>query len=795
MDCAAHTQEVNDPNVGVPLLVTVSPIKNKAGEVIGAVHIAKDISGIKKAEQALEESRLRYKGLFDSSMDAIMLLVPEKGFIAGNPATVKIFRCKDEAEFTTKTPAELSPKYQPDGEFSTVKAQKMMAMAMERGSHFFEWVHKRMDGEEFDASVLLTRMELEGKTLLQATVRDITLEKKAEDALRESRAWLSVTLASIGDGVITTDNQGRITFMNQIAQNLTGWNEEEAIKLPLEKVFSILNEDSGKVIENPVARVLREKKIILLGNHTILITKNGNRLPIDDSAAPIKDKEGNIIGVVLIFRDVTSRRKNEEEMRRLASIVESSDDAIIGKVLDGTLVSWNRGAERLYGYSAKEAIGKNIKFLLPADRKDEFNDIIERIKKGERIERFETVRVKKDGGQIDVSLTISPIYNSIGKVIGASAIARDISAAKSLSRLKDEFISTVSHELRTPLSITKEGISIILDRIAGEINKKQQDILGTARDNIDRLARVIDSLLDISRIEAGKLELQRKMININGLITSVASSFEQKIKARGLTLNLKLPKEEIQAYADKDKLVQVFTNLIGNSLKFTEKGFIEIGAEKKKDEIDCYVLDSGIGISREELPKAFSKFEQFGRKPGVGEKGTGLGLSIVKGIIEKHKGRIWAESELGKGSKFSFTLPFYTYETLFKEHLAEGVRQAQKKETKLSLIIVSLVNFDKIRKSFPEEKALSILRDAELLFKDSLRREGDTVIKDTGEILILLPDCDKPGALIVRGRLEQAWDSYLAQKKLPDELKLQFSAITYPDQAKDADDLSKKARL
>jgi signal transduction histidine kinase len=237
---------------------------------------------------------------------------------------------------------------------------------------------------------------------------------------------------------------------------------------------------------------------------------------------------------------------------------------------------------------------------------------------------------------------------------------------KKLNQLKSDFVSTVSHELRTPLAITKEGISLILDRIPGEINEKQEKILDTTRNNIDRLARIIDELLDISKIEAGKVELKRGLVDIAGLIRQTASSFEFKLKEKNLELRVNVPEKQIDAFVDPDKLTQVFTNLIGNALKFTDRGYIEISLQEKEKEIACIVADTGLGIAEEYLPKVFSKFEQFGRLPGPGEKGTGLGLSITKGIIELHGGKIWVESKLGQGTKFSFILPKYTNEGIFK---------------------------------------------------------------------------------------------------------------------------------
>ena len=228
---------------------------------------------------------------------------------------------------------------------------------------------------------------------------------------------------------------------------------------------------------------------------------------------------------------------------------------------------------------------------------------------------------------------------------------------KKVSQLKSDFVSIVSHELRTPLSIVKEGVSLVLDEIPGKISGKQKKVLATSKNNIDRLARIIESLLNISKIESGKLELNREEVDVVKLIKRVADSFVAEAKEKGLELKLNFAKDSINANVDADKIIQVFTNLLGNALKFTEKGQIEISVVQKDGELECAVSDTGIGIAKDNLPKLFTKFQQFSRVPGAGEKGTGLGLSIAKGIIELHQGKIWAESEPGKGAKFTFTIP------------------------------------------------------------------------------------------------------------------------------------------
>ena len=257
------------------------------------------------------------------------------------------------------------------------------------------------------------------------------LEREAQRALAESqatRAFLETTLASIGDAVIATDTAGRIVLTNTVAQSMLRWPAAEMSGKPLDEVFRIINEDSRATVESPVAKVLREGTVVGLANHTLLIARDGTEMPIDDSGAPIRDAAGSVHGTVLVFRDVTARRRAEETSRLLASIVASSDDAIISKDLNGVITSWNTGAERMLGYTAAEAIGQPIALIAAPDRVDEMPQILERIRRGERIDHYETVRRTKGGQLVQVSLTISPIYDAIGRIVGASKIARDITA-------------------------------------------------------------------------------------------------------------------------------------------------------------------------------------------------------------------------------------------------------------------------------------------------------------------------------------------------------------------------------
>lgn len=281
----------------------------------------------------------------------------------------------------------------------------------------------------------------------------------------------------------------------------------------------------------------------------------------------------------------------------------------------------------------------------------------------------EEVDDPKIGGPL--LITTSPIFDAGGALIGSVHIAKDISVLRKyqlelekknkellkFDTLKSEFVSVVSHELRTPLSIIKEGISLVLDQIPGKTNSNQDKILNTSKDNIDRLARIINNLLDISKIESGKIELAKKPVDINELARKAVSIFEAKIKERKLETKLNLADGKLDIVIDEDRIFEVLINLIGNSLKFTNQGYIAVEVIDKGQEVECIVADSGIGIDKENIPKLFNKFIQFGRIDAGGERGTGLGLSIAKGLVDLHGGKIWIETEPGKGTKVHFTLP------------------------------------------------------------------------------------------------------------------------------------------
>jgi PAS domain S-box-containing protein len=535
--------------------------------------------------------------------------------------------------------------------------------------------------------------------LFMSLVLFASSRRSAENRLRQERERLRVTLSSIGDAVIATDINGLVNFVNPTAEALTGWTMAEAAGKPLDDVFEIINETTRQPVDNPVTKALQEGTVIGLANHTVLIARDGKEIPIDDSGAPIREPGGRIVGVVLVFRDIAESKAAEQTKSLLVSVVESSEDAIISKTLEGRIVSWNKGAERLYGYSAEEAIGSLVSILLPPGREDDFPKIMNTLRRGERVEYYETERMRKDGQVIHVSLTVSPIRNAAGEITGASAIARDITSqkraeeereqllareqsarreaeqahklsaelllreqaarrqAEEASRMKDEFLATVSHELRTPLNAIL-GWAGILRRKAVDANTAAQAI-ETIERNARAQTQLIEDLLDISRIITGRMRLDIQPVEVPVVIQAVVDAIRPAADAKEIRLQVVLDPTAGPVSGDPSRLQQVVWNLLSNAVKFTPKGGrVQVRLERVNSRVEITVSDSGQGISPEFLPYVFDRFRQADSSYNRIHGGLGLGLAIVRQLVELHGGAVEVQSAgEGYGASFTVKLP------------------------------------------------------------------------------------------------------------------------------------------
>lgn len=359
------------------------------------------------------------------------------------------------------------------------------------------------------------------------------------------------------------------------------------------------------------------------------------------------------------------------KLAQLAAIVESSDDAIVSKTLEGRILSWNSGASRIFGYQAEEVIGKPITIIIPPELHAQEQQILTKIKSGERIDHYDTIRMTKDGRRIPISLTISPVRSSSGEIIGASKIARDISerkrteemlrhsqeALREADRRKDEFLALLAHELRNPLAPIRYALA------ASKKTECSPAQRARAEEIIDRqvaqMSRLLEDLLDVSRIARGKLELKKKLTELSIAVSVAAETARPLFNARQQEFHLDLPTEPLQLYADPVRLAQVFTNLLVNAAKYTDAGGrINLRALRDGDQVVVSVRDSGIGISAEMLPRLFTMFSQEHTALGRAEGGLGVGLWLVRGLLSLHGGSIEARSDgPGQGSEFIVRLP------------------------------------------------------------------------------------------------------------------------------------------
>jgi PAS domain S-box-containing protein len=373
-------------------------------------------------------------------------------------------------------------------------------------------------------------------------------------------------------------------------------------------------------------------------------------------------------GPVLSRVKDSSKPSSEEERFRLAAIVESSQDAIISKTLDGIITSWNAGARRLFGYTAEEIVGQPISRLLPPAHRSDMVEILGKIRRGQRVEHFETIRLSKNGKHIPVSLSVSPIRDDTGRIIGAAKIARDITERKKLeaererlyeeareaARMREEFLSVAGHELRTPLTSLQFQLHTVQRRLESGQPEKTAETLARASAQLARLTRLTEELLDVARITAGRLTLELEEVDLAQLVREVAERLRESASRAGCQLRIETP-VSVTGRWDRLRLDQVVANLLSNAIKFSDGKPVAVRAGAGPASAELTVIDQGIGIPPADHSRIFERFERAVSKQSYG--GMGLGLWISWQIVDAHGGRIGVASEPGKGSTFRVELP------------------------------------------------------------------------------------------------------------------------------------------
>jgi PAS domain S-box-containing protein len=516
-------------------------------------------------------------------------------------------------------------------------------------------------------------MELIAQLQQKARALECEVQRRVllEHALAERDRELSEFLGNALEGLLKVGPDGIVFWVNGAGLELLGRTQAECIGRPIAE-FHLEPREAGELLR-------RLDRGETLRNHATALLRGDGSVRHVRIAANAQWDAGRLIHSRWYIRDDTHERLADDARAHLAAIVESSEDAIVSKTLEGIIRSWNRAAERLFGYSAEEAVGQPIaSLIIPPDRVQEERQILERLGRGERIEHFETVRVAKSGRRLDVALTISPIRNAAGVIVGASKIARDISerkaseqardramselrqaeeALREADRRKDEFLAVLAHELRNPLAPIRYAIAWARKDGGAQGGRLQAQAI--IERQVEHMSRLLDDLLDVSRITRGTLLLRRCSIELSEALAAAQEAARPLLEAKDHTLAVKLPQESSRLVADPVRLAQILANLLVNAAKYTDTGGrIEVDARREESELVIAVRDNGMGISAEMMPRLFSLFAQASPALERPDGGLGIGLSLVRGLVELHGGSITAHSQgAGHGAEFVVRLP------------------------------------------------------------------------------------------------------------------------------------------
>ena len=621
---------------------------------------------LQRANEGLRDSQKRYGDLIEGSVQGIM--IDRNGVpLFANKAYGEIFGYRNVNELLMLE--SLDALYTPDEQ---PRIREYRASRLHGGSppEHYEFQGVKKDGTRIWVENRASVVTWLDKPATQSTVIDVTERKRAVDALRRQ----ALILDQMSDGVIVTGLDGIIIDWNKGAERMFGYAKEEVLgRSPALLDPTSLGDDQRTDIVGSL-----ERDGQWAGEHSF-VRKDGSEGISEVVILPFRDERGDLVAHVGVNRDITGRKRAEAELRdserRLRAVLDNIIDGIVTIDERGTVESFSPSAESLFGYGAEEVIGRNVNMLMPEPFHGEHDSYLANYLRTGKARIIgigrEVVGRRKDGSTFPMELGVSEVDLEGRRIF--TGIVRDITERKQIEQMKTEFVSTVSHELRTPLTSIKGSLGLIRGGVVGELPEKLRSMLDIAYNNSDRLVRLINDILDVEKIEAGKMDFQMKPLDLMRLVAQAVEANKGFAEEHGVTFEATEGVPEAKVAGDNDRLMQVMANLLSNAAKFSpEGGKVKIGVSRQKEGFRVSVTDQGPGIPDEFWERIFGKFAQADSSDTRQKGGTGLGLSITKAIVEHHGGTIGYETETGKGTTFYFDLPIWHEEASAVSADAEG---------------------------------------------------------------------------------------------------------------------------